>query len=269
MNAATRIGRPDLGLIAPGKRADVVILEDVEGVVAKAVVANGGLVSEGRHLKTAPSAIKPPAALTDSINLREILAEDFEIGASAASVRIATLSKPRFPEWGERVVPTRDGKLVLSDDMIRMAVINRYGRNTPVRVAFLENWGTWRGAFATTVSHDSHNVTVFGRDPEDMAVAANALRAAGGGLCAVAGRKVVAQVELPLGGLASDAPLDQVASDFAIVRDAMNKLVDWEPPYLVLKALFGASLVCNAGPRLSDVGIVDVFAERLLETPVL
>ena len=269
LNAATRIGRPDLGLIAPGKRADVVILEDVEGVVAKAVVANGDLVSEGKHLKVAPSAIKPPAALTASISLREILAEDFEIGASAASVRIATLSKPRFPEWGERVVPTRDGKLVLSDDMIRMAVINRYGRNTPVRVAFLENWGTWRGAFATTVSHDSHNVTVFGRDPEDMAVAANALRAAGGGLCAVAGRKVVAQVELPLGGLASDAPLDQVASDFAIVRDAMNKLVDWEPPYLVLKALFGASLVCNAGPRLSDVGIVDVFAERLLETPVL
>ena len=269
LNAATRIGRPDLGLIAPGKRADVVILEDVEGVVAKAVVANGDLVSEGKHLKVAPSAIKPPAALTASISLREILAEDFEIGASAASVRIATLSKPRFPEWGERVVPTRDGKLVLADDMIRMAVINRYGRNTPVRVAFLENWGTWRGAFATTVSHDSHNVTVFGRDPEDMAVAANALRAAGGGLCAVAGRKVVAQVELPLGGLASDAPLDQVASDFAIVRDAMNKLVDWEPPYLVLKALFGASLVCNAGPRLSDVGIVDVFAERLLETPVL
>ena len=269
LNAATRIGRPDLGVVAPGKRADIIILDDLEHVVAHAVVADGKRVSQGNHLTTPPEEIAPPAALTSSVKMQEICASDFEIKASGTAARIATLSKPRFPEWGERVVPTHDGLLVLPDDMIRMAIINRYGRNTPMRVAFLENWGVWRGAFATTVSHDSHNLTVFGRDPEDMAIAANAVRTAGGGLCAVAGQKVVAQVDLPLAGLVSEAPVENVARGFAAIRKAMNEIVDWQPPYLVLKALFGASLVCNAGPRLSDVGIVDVFEGKLLGSPFL
>ena len=269
LNAANRIGRSDLGLIAPGKRADIVILDDVENVVAKAVVADGVPVSQGNHLRTAPKANASAAALAESMKVNEINAQDFEVKASGETARIATLSKPRFPEWGERVVPVREGALVLPEDMIRMAVINRYGRNTPLRVAFLENWGTWRGAFATTVSHDSHNLTVFGRDPVDMAIAANAVRAAGGGLCAVSGQKIVAQLDLPLAGLVSEAQLEKVAGDFAEIRKAMDRIVDWHPPYLVLKALFGASLVCNAGPRLSDVGIVDVFAGKLLDTPVL
>ncbi|MEM9230126.1 MAG: adenine deaminase C-terminal domain-containing protein [Pseudomonadota bacterium] len=269
LNAATRIGRPDLGVVAPGKRADFVILDDVDSVVAKAVVADGILVSQGKRLRATPKGIAPTAALTNSIKMKEIRVEDFEIKASGATARIATLSKPRFPEWGKRVVPTREGVLVPPDDMIRMAVINRYGRNTPLRLAFLENWGVWRGAFATTVSHDSHNLTVFGRDPDDMAIAANAVRTAAGGLCAVSGQKVVAQVDLPLAGLVSEAPLEIVAGDFAAIRKAMDEIVDWQPPYLVLKALFGASLVCNAGPRLSDVGIVDVFAGKLLDSPVL
>jgi adenine deaminase len=269
LNAATRIGRSDLGVIAPGKRADIIILDDLEHVVAHAVVADGKLVSQGNHLTTAPEEIAPPTALTSSVKIQEIRARDFEIKASGAAVRIATLSKPRFPEWGERVVSTHDGMLVLPDDMIRMAIINRYGRNTPARVAFLENWGAWRGAFATTVSHDSHNLTVFGRDPEDMAIAANAVRLAGGGLCAVAQQKIVAQVDLPLAGLVSEARVEKVASGFATIRKVMDEIVDWQPPYLVLKALFGASLVCNAGPRLSDVGIVDVFEGKLLGSPVL
>lgn len=269
LNAATRIGRPDLGVVAPGKRADIVILNDLNRVVANAVVRDGQRVSQGNILASAPKNIAPPLALTSSVKLENIRADDFEIKASGAAVRIATLSKPRFPEWGERVVSTHDGLLVLPDDMIRMAIINRYGRNPTMRVAFLENWGTWRGAFATTVSHDSHNLTVFGRDPEDMAMAANAVRQAGGGLCAVARQKIVAQVDLPLAGLVSEAPVEKVADEFAAIRKAMDDIVDWQPPYLVLKALFGASLVCNAGPRLSDIGIVDVFEGKRLDSPVL
>lgn len=269
LNAATRIGRRDLGLVAPGKRADIVILSDLERVTAKAVVVDGILVSEAQELMTPPNAASPSPTLMASVNLSELSATDFDIVADEPNVRIATLSKPRFPVWGERTIRTENGNLVLPDDMIRMAVINRYGRNTPMRVAFLENWGTWRGAFATTVSHDSHNLTVFGRDTEDMAIAANAVRISGGGLCVVSGGEIRAQIELPIAGLISEASLENVAMTFASVRKALDELVDWEPPYLVSKALFGASLVCNAGPRLSDVGLVDVFAERILESPVL
>ena len=269
LNAATRIGRNDLGLIAPGKRADIVLLDDLEDARASLVIADGTLVSEAGQLTVPVSTFNPPAGLRASVAVAEFDPTDFEISATGKKARIATLSKPRFPVWGEREVEVDHGKLLLPDDMIRMAIANRYGRNTPVRVAFLENWGTWRGAFATTVSHDSHNLTVFGRDPADMALAANTVRHSNGGLCTVADGHVLAHLDLPLAGLVSEAPLSEIAKGFTLVRQSMDKLVDWNPPYLVFKALFGASLVCNAGPRLSDIGIVDVFEQRILETPVI
>lgn len=269
LNAASRTGRPDLGLVAPGKRADLVLVSNLAEVSATHVLANGQMVAHiGKLLHPAPT-IPSPSSIMQTVNTCEFSPADFEISAKGPSAQIATLSKPRFPEWGERQVDVQDEKLVLPHDMIRMAICNRYGQNTPTRVAFLENWGDWRGAFATTVSHDSHNLTVFGRAPEDMAAAANAVRQTQGGLAVASAGKVVANLELPLAGLISEKPLQDVARDFAILRDALDALVDWQPPYLVFKALFGASLVCNAGPRLSDVGLVDVFEKRILQTCVL
>lgn len=269
LNAATRIRRPDLGLVAPGKRADIVLLDDVDTARVHLVVADGVPVAEAGACTAPCPACSPPKALRSSVCLTELTPADFDIPSKGSSARIATLSKPRFPVWGTRDVQVENGSLVLPDDMIRMAIARRYGDSSPVRVAFLENWGTWRGAFATTVSHDSHNLTVFGRAPDDMALAANRVRASQGGLCVTSGGKVLAHLELPLAGLVSEAPLSDIAERFAELRRALDNLVDWEPPYLVFKALFGASLVCNAGPRLSDVGLVDVFENRILETPVV
>ncbi len=268
LNAATRIGRPDLGLIAPGRRADIVLMDDLPEAKASLVIVDGVVTADQGLLTKQPLAFDPPGELLSSVTVTEPRPEDFDIPALGDFVTIRTLSKPRFPVWGERQVQVDSGKLVLPDDMIRMAVANRYGRNTPMRVAFLEDWGTWRGAFATTVSHDSHNLTVFGRDPQDMALAAKTVRSTQGGMCVVADGRVVAKLSLPLAGLVSDAPLAETAADFAALREALDDLVDWEPPYLVFKALFGASLVCNAGPRLSDVGIVDPFEGVALETPL-
>ncbi|MCA0996741.1 adenine deaminase [Alloyangia pacifica] len=269
LNAASRIGRPDLGLIAPGRRADLVLLSDVEAVTARAVIADGRLVAERGELAEPPAAVPVPATLAQTMRLDPIAAEDFEISAHGPQARIATLSKPRFPVWGERRVEVANGRLVLPDDMIRMGIVNRHGAGTPMRTAFLENWGDWRGAFASSVSHDSHNLTVFGRNPEDMAAAANAVRAAGGGLAVAAKGRVLSCLPLPVAGLISEAPLPQMARDFAALRATLDGLLTWEPPYLVFKALFGASLVCNAGPRLSDLGLVEVFEGTVLESCVL
>lgn len=269
LNAASRIRRPDLGLVAPGRRADVVLIADLAAVKVDRVIAEGRVIASNGDLV---EAIEPPAVpprMQQTVRTPPITAADLDIPAKGPRARIATLSKPRFPEWGEREIAVRDGRLALPDDMVRMAVVNRYGRNTPVRVAFLENWGRWKGAFASSVSHDSHNLTVFGRDPADMAVAANAVREAQGGLAVAHDGQVVASLALPIAGLISANPLHEVAPAFAQVREAIGELVTWQPPYLVFKALFGASLVCNAGPRLSDAGLVDVFDGRLLESCVL
>jgi adenine deaminase len=135
-------------------------------------------------------------------------------------------------------------------------------------VGVLRGWGAWNGALATTVAHDSHNLVVYGHDPIDMAAAANALIATQGGVAVASGGKVQAIVELPVCGLLSDAPAAVVAEQFRALRAAAGSLTQWAPPYLVLKAVFGASLACNPGPHVTDLGIADgstgqVFASSL------
>jgi adenine deaminase len=269
LNAASRIGRPDLGLVAPGKRADIVLVSNLQDVTASHVIVGGKLTAHAEGLIEEIAETPIPPSVLSTVQAKAFDASDFEVKAKGSTARIATLSKPRFPEWGSRNVTVKDGHLELPNDMIRMAVCNRYGRGTPARVAFMENWGTWRGAFASTVSHDSHNLTIFGRDSGDMALAANTLRDTQGGLVVVADGRVVAKLMLPVAGLINEEPLAKVALDFADLRAALDDLVDWQPPYLVFKALFGASLVCNAGPRLSDVGLVDVFDGKILRSCVL
>ena len=136
-------------------------------------------------------------------------------------------------------------------------------------LACCRSWSTWRGAIATTVAHDSHNLVVFGRDPADLAAAANAVIAAGGGMAVASKGRVTAVLRLPVCGLLSDAPAKDVAAEFRALRAAADAIVDWQPPLLTFKAIVGASLACNPGPHVTDVGITDgstgaVFASALV-----
>ena len=136
-------------------------------------------------------------------------------------------------------------------------------------MGFLRGWGTWQGAFATTVSHDSHNLTVFGGAEEDLAAAANAVIAMRGGRAGARDGAVSARLPLPNGGLASEAPLAEVARSLIALRTAMEEVVTWEPPYLVFKALVGATLACNPGPHQTDLGIAEPLERILMPSPVL
>ncbi|MEZ5837611.1 MAG: adenine deaminase C-terminal domain-containing protein [Geminicoccaceae bacterium] len=264
LNAALRLGRPDLGLIAPGRRADIVLVRDLAGFEAVTVLRNGQPVRRDPRSSTVPDALRA------TCRLEPLTAENFSIGAQGPAARIATVAKPRFTRWGERRLAVDQGKVTPTADLTMIAVVNRYGRaDTSPRVGFLEQWGIWRGAFATTVSHDCHNLTVFGSNGSDMAMAANAVISWGGGMAVARHGQLRAVLPLPVAGLVSDRPLEEVARAFAAVRDAMGEVVDWEPPYLTFKALVGATLACNAGPHQTDLGIADPQGERLLVSPVL
>jgi adenine deaminase len=102
-----------------------------------------------------------------------------------------------------------------------------------------------------------------------MAVAANAVIAAGGGMAVVKDGHIEAILPLPLSGLVTEASLHDTATAFHNIRKAMEKIVDWQPPYLVFKACFGATLACNIGPHQTDRGIADVMTGEVLESPVL
>ncbi|MBZ4691206.1 MAG: ade [Cereibacter sp.] len=257
LNAAMRLGRADLGLIAPGRRADIVGFEDLAQFRAARVLASGRIVAEG-GAPIAREASTPALRFTDTMKLAPLIPADFEIPASGESARVHTVRRPRFTEWGEATLPVREGLVQVPADMLRMAVVHRHGL-APARpvIGLLEEWGRWSGAIATTVAHDSHNLNVFGSDPADMAVAANALIACGGGMAVAQGGKVLALLPLPICGLLSDAPTEEVGAQLAALREAADRVADWLPPLRSFKAIVGASLACNPGPHVTDMGICD------------
>ena len=269
LNAAMRLNRGDLGLVAPGRRADIVLFDDLQDFAARRVIASGRLVAEGGRMIEAARQ-NDAAPLSGSIKLGGLSAEDFRLPSAARRVTVATIDRPRFTRWGEQIAEVADGAVMAPPGATLMAVIHRHGRaDSHPRLAFLTGWGEWRGAFCTTVSHDCHNLTVFGGNAQDMAAAANAVVAAGGGMAVASNGAVDILLPLPLSGLVSDRPLAETAAAFRRVREAMERIVAWTPPYLVFKACFGASLACNAGPHLTDRGIADAATGNVMETPVL
>jgi adenine deaminase len=271
LNAAMRLGRRDLGLVAPGRRADLVVLSDLEALAVGEVFVSGRQVAaEGRLL--APLRPDPPGAPTGTMHVPTLTQADFRLaaGVNTGRVRLRTVTKPRFTEWGEVVADIHDGAVVLPDDAIFMAVIHRHGK-APARpvLGVLQGWSKWRGALATTVAHDCHNLVVFGREPADLVAAANAVVAAGGGMAVAAGGAVTALLRLPVCGLVSEAPAAQVAGEFRALRAAADAIVDWEPPLLTFKAVVGATLACNPGPHVTDLGITDGSTGAVFESALM
>lgn len=269
LNAATRLGRRDLGLVAPGRRADLIVLGDVQAMEVTRVFASGEMVAADGALLVQARGDAAGAPI-DTMRLTPLRADDFRMRANGSRVRLRTVAKPRFTEWGEVSAAVRDGVVMLPDDCIMMAVVHRHGR-APARpvLGVLQGWSTWRGALATTVAHDSHNLVVFGRDAADLCAAANAVIAAGGGMAVAAGGAVKALLKLPICGVLSDAPAAEVAAGLRAVREAADAVVDWQPPILTFKAVTGASLACNPGPHVTDVGITDGSTGVVFESAVV
>ncbi|MBD9511148.1 adenine deaminase [Ensifer sp. ENS10] len=269
LNGAVRLGRHDLGLVAPGRRADIVVFEDLSEFRTRTVIVDGKVIAKSGDM-IEPLTDIDVAPLYGTMKIAPLAEADFRICAAGTKVRVATIDRPRFTQWAEAVAEVEGGFVVPPEGTTVIAVAHRHGRaDSRPRVGLLSGWGAWRGAFATTVSHDSHNLTVFGGNAADMAVAANAVIAAGGGMAVASGGKVDVLLPLPICGLVSEQPLAEIAAGFAELRDAVGRIVDWQPPYLVFKACFGATLACNAGPHQTDRGIADVAIGKLMESPIL
>lgn len=269
LNAAQRIGRRDLGLVAAGRRADLIVIADLAAMRVSHVFASGVHVAQDGVLVAAlPCDPVPPPGNTMHVPARD--AADFRLPAPGPTARLRTVDQPRFTRWGEATAEVVDGHVVLPEDALWMAVIHRHGLApaTPV-MGVLRGWGRWRGALATTVAHDSHNLVVFGTDSESLAAAANAVIRAQGGMAVASEGVVRALLPLPICGLISDAPAAEVALQLRALRAAADAVADWMPPILTFKSIVGASLACNPGPHVTDLGIAcgttgEVFASALI-----
>ncbi|NKC30887.1 adenine deaminase [Falsiroseomonas selenitidurans] len=259
LHAAMRLKRDDLGLVAPGRRADLVLLSDLALVAVDRVLVDGVVVAKGGALVVPPA--RRTDAPTDTMKLPPQPPEAFALrvaGLRHGRARLRRIIGARFTAWGEAEVTVRDGVAAVPPGHTVLTIIHRHGRAPAVpRTCLTEGWGTMRGAIATTIAHDSHNLLVLGDTPDNMAAAANAVIAAGGGMAVAEDGAVTALLPLPIAGLIATTPAGQTAENFARLREAAGRVCDWQPPYRIFRGITGISLACNAGPHLTDLGLTD------------
>ncbi|MGX1960027.1 adenine deaminase [Serratia proteamaculans] len=279
LNAAIRLQRNDLGLIAAGRIADLVVFDSLTQLNAQQVYVAGKLVAQQGKMLAPLSANPNVMAPRDTLQLQPLVAGDFVLKVPAirhGKAILRHINGARFTQWNETTVEVRNGEVQIPPGFSLIWVQHRHGRHqaTP-QLALLEGWGELRGAIATSYSHDSHNLVVLGRDAADMALAANALIASGGGMALSQNGAILAQVAMPIAGMLSDLPAAELARQFKNLRDLSARIADWEPPYRVFKAIEGTCLACNAGPHLTDLGLTDGTTRQIVdpliacwETPV-
>lgn len=268
LNAAIRLQRNDLGLIAAGRRADLVAFDSLEKLTARQVYVAGKLIArDGAMIEPIVDTILPLPR--DTVRLSALADDDFRMkidNAKHGVARLRHISGARFTQWGEVDAQVRHGVVAIPDGFSLIWVQHRHARHAAKpQLALLEGWGELRGAIATSYSHDSHNLVVLGRDPHDMALAANMLIQSGGGMALVQDGDVIAHVAMPIAGMLSELPPVELARQFRELRERSNLIADWEPPYRVFKAIEGTCLACNAGPHLTDLGLTDGTTRQIVD----
>jgi adenine deaminase len=269
LNAAEWFRLRDRGAIAPGKRADLVVFSDLQDFRAEMVFAGGRLAAQdGEPVGEWPD----PAEDADVSAVRSTVNVDWDAlsfaipapaGVEGEHVRarvIGLVPDQIVTEQLVEPVPVVDGQAVadVARDILKLAVIERHHTTGNVGLGFVRGLGLERGALAGSVAHDAHNLVVAGCDDGSMMTAARAVGELGGGLVAVAGDEVLAQVPLPIGGLMSDRPLETVRQQMdALVEAAHDLGSDLHDPLMTLGFL---ALEVIPSLKLTDQGLVDVEA---------
>ncbi len=263
LNAARYFGLADLGAIAPGYRADIAVLDGLEEPRVVQVFKDGRLVARDGDLIVRMN--KPARALHKPMQIAALSRRSFEIRAGKGPARtigivpgqIITRSLSLFPR-------IRDG-VVLPDtdqDILKLAVIERHRATGNVGLGLVQGFRLMKGALATSVAHDSHNIVVVGTGDEEMLAAVSAIKGMNGGLVAVEGGRALASLPLPVAGLLSESPMREVAEGIDECIDAAKGLgCCLKDPFMALSFL---SLPVIPELKLTDRGLVDVLAFRLV-----
>jgi adenine deaminase len=275
LNAANRLQRRDLGAISPGRIADIALLSDLPTFTVKEVYRAGRQVAAHGKMSVPVGGEQPPA-FPNTVHLPTRLTEDSFVlrvdgvpAGGTVRVRIIDwhLRGANKTSWGEMDLPVRNGEIVVpSEDRGKtvntLAVVDRHNTHNGTALAVLRGFGIQQGALASTVSHDSHQLTIAGVDRHDMLVAARRLAEIGGGIVAVLAGEVLAEIPLPVDGLVSLDPAQEVADQVAALRQAVTRL--GLPSDNSFTGIVSLTLAVSPPAKLSDLGLVDVESQRLV-----
>ncbi|MFP4200576.1 MAG: adenine deaminase [Clostridia bacterium] len=270
LHPARSVGIENLGAVAPGYVADMVLVPDLEAMVAKRVFFEGREVARnGQTIVEFPDA-DFSIERHNTVHLAPLEPRDLQIeapgGSTSAKVRVITYASEDslFAEFAEEDVPVTEGYLAPTEggNLATVAVFHRHGANDNRALGIIRRFGLTHGAVAATVSHDCHNLTVVATNPEDGARAANVLIEHGGGLACVRGGEVLDVLPLPIAGLMSDATPEQMARSTERLKDTLRGMgIPGEDPLLRIATL---TLAVIPEAKITDMGLVSVNDQELV-----
>jgi adenine deaminase len=257
-----------LGSLTPGRWADVILSERLDRIIPETVLFKGQLVAQDGALVIAPPPGEYPDWIQHTVTVtRGKTGADFRLAAdgTSAKVRVIELYPDQIiNEIGEAVLPVIDGQVMADpqQDVLKLAVVERYGKNGNIGVAFVRGFGLKQGALASSVAHDHHNIIVVGTNDEDMAACVRAIEARQGGLSIANGGAELDGLSLPVGGLLSLEPVkDIIARLERITAIAHDQGCVLPAPFMTISFI---SLPTVPELGLTDRGLVSVRDHQLI-----
>ena len=274
INGATRLRLYHTGAIAPGNDADIQLVEDLRHPKPVVVIKDGNIVYEDSKFKVEIPAYIIPEDLKGSVNVKTVIADDFKItvpvskGFKGGAAIINTMKQDgssiytKLVQKEVNISEEHEGKAVVeTSPYLKMAVFNRYGTCNH-SLGIIDGMSNVQGAIAITYGHDAHNLTVYGGNDEDMAVAANAVIQSNGGICAVRNQKVLSLIPLPMAGLLSDLSIEDLYQEMKQLLLHAEEMGFVHQNLLTFLTLM--TLAVSPEVKLSDLGLIDVINKKFL-----
>ena len=279
LHSARYFGLKDRGAVMPGLRADLAVLEDLKDFRVLAVYKDGKLAAEKgvciqeKEDKSRELASAFPRVF-DSFHLDEITLKDLELEKKGTMQRVIQF-KPHELLTQERILPWPDDDTAaaqghraqgvdLNEDIVKAAVFERHLHTGHTGIGFIGGYGLKKGAVATSVAHDSHNLIVIGTNDRDMVLAANAVRKNKGGLAVAVDGQVTGELALPIGGIMTQASVYEVESQLEKLKEQTRKLGISEDIDAFMTLAF-VSLPVIPKLRINSYGVIDVDRQEVVE----
>jgi adenine deaminase len=257
-----------LGSLSPGRSADVILAPSLDKIVPSHVFYQGQLVAQAGQLVVEPPEPTYPDWIRQTVTaLRGKTGTDFVVktGRPVADVRVIELYPDQIiNEIGQARLPVVDGVVLpdVAQDVLKLAVVERHGKNGNIGIAFVRGFGLKRGALASSVAHDHHNIIVAGTEDTDMAACVRAIEKMQGGLAVADGGVVLGRLPLPIGGLLSEAPVHDVIAQLEHITAIAHDLGCTLPAPFMTISFISLPTVPELG--LTDMGLVNVRDHALM-----
>jgi adenine deaminase len=247
------------GAVAPGFRANLVVLDNLREVRVGITLHDGEIVArDGALIDGAAAGSAIPDSLRDSVHIAPLGLRDFRLDPASATEAVGVITGEIATRLLQVEPELRDGSAVAAPgrDLLKLVCVERHHATGRVGVGYVHGFGLRKGALASSIAHDAHNVVAVGADDGDLLLAIASVAESGGGLAAVADGQVLAQMALPVVGILSDRPLAEVGRAYAALEDAARALGSQLPSPFGLLAFLALSVIPEA--RVTDRGFVQV-----------